>query len=250
MTIFSNIIKKTKKLIKNSDFQIVDFSFSYPYSYVLIEDDEGNKSLGVAMMLLEEIHPKMRFEIKKDIDDFLVESYDIVDRTLTLAFINAVSQYYIKLDEEDFKRTLLDVVDNNKKVALIGNMTPIVKYLKNNYNNLEIYIFERNPKNINENVYSDSYEYSLLPNMDVVFISGTSLLNNTIDMILDRAKNSINVLVGATAQLYPEFLKEYNVDYIASTKIYDIEKVLKFLKSGSSFGYYSAKLSKKYMVKL
>ncbi|MFU8652209.1 Rossmann-like domain-containing protein [Methanotorris formicicus] len=136
-----------------------------------------------------------------------------------------------------------------KKIAFIGNMMPLVKTLKEN-GNFEFYIFERNPKHITNETITGSFEYSLLPKMDAVLISGTSLLNGSLDMILDRAKNArLKILVGPTAQILPEFIGDYEIDYIASVRTTDIDKTLINLKFGSSFGLFK-KYSKKYVVKV
>jgi len=75
-----------------------------------------------------------------------------------------------------------------------------------------------------EETLSDTFEYHLLPKMDAVLISGTSLVNDTIDFILERSKNvRLKILVGPTAQALPEFFKGY-VTHVASIKVVDIEK--------------------------
>ncbi|ACV24530.1 Rossmann-like domain-containing protein [Methanocaldococcus fervens] len=255
--IIDHIIKKAKDITNNYKFKILDFSFALPYSYVLIEKD-GKKSLGVAMTLLEEYKghsEKRKVDFgEKTIEDFITmaNDLDVINRTLGLAAINAVSQYFIKLNEDDYKRDVINLILNKKgikKIAFIGNMMPLVKMLKEK-GDFEFYVFERNPKISTPETISDAFEYTLLPKMDAVLISGTSILNNSLDMILDRAKNAkLKILVGPSAQILPEFVKGYGIDYIASTHILGIDKALYNLKLGSSFGLFK-KYSKKYIVKV
>ena len=257
--IINNIVKKVNDFLNSNgyEFKILDFSFALPYSYVLIEKD-NKKALGVAMTLLEEYRGnsekrKMDFE-NKTLEDFvnMANDFDIINRTLGLATINAISQYFIKLTENDYNRDIAHLILNRngiEKIAFIGNMVPLVKTLKEK-GDFKFYIFERNPKNTTPETISDGFEYSLLPEMDAVLISGTSLLNNTLDMILDRAKNAkIKILIGPSAQILPDFIKGYGIDYIASIHTTNIEKALYNLKLGSSFGLFK-KYSKKYVVKV
>ncbi len=240
--IIEKIIKNTKRLIKNKDFEILDFSFSLPYTYVYLSC-EKKESLGVAMTLVEEYKYKKDKIFLKDIDDFIenANSLDITYRTLGLATINAISQYFIKLKEENFRIDIISILKQYdiKNLGMIGYMKPLLKILKD-YN---LYIFERNPTLKDENVISDSLEYNLLPKMDALLISGTSLLNSTIDMILDRGKNAkIKMLVGPTAQVLPF----EDVEYFASIYIPNPKQTLYYLKLGSSYGIF--RLGKKYVI--
>ncbi|WP_457613938.1 Rossmann-like domain-containing protein [Methanocaldococcus sp.] len=237
---------------KEKNFRIIDFSFALPYSYVLIESN-GKKALGVAMTLLEEYkgHGNRKgINIGKNLEDFInmADSFDIVERTLGLSAINALSQYYFnfEVNGKDAAELILNR-DDVKKVAFIGNMIPLVRILRNS-NKYSIYVFERNSSLSNENTLSDTFEYRLLPEMDVVFISGTSLLNDTLDFILERSKNAkLKVLVGATAQLLPDLIKGFGITHIASTKIIDVDKTLLYLKFASSSMLFKG-ASKKYTI--
>ncbi|WP_236610554.1 Rossmann-like domain-containing protein [Methanocaldococcus villosus] len=235
-----------KKVLKriDEDFEIVDFSFALPYTYVLIKGKKGN-SIGLAMTLIEDIQfCESEFD-EIDVRTFIekVDSVNIIERTIGLATINAVSQYYLNLEGAKFDDAT-GIIKDVKKVAIIGNMKPIVNKLKNR--GYEVYVFERNPRLKSIDTLSDCFEYNLLPNMDAVLISGTSLINDSIDMILERSKKAkIKVLVGATAQALPEFFKGY-LTHIASVKIINIKKVLLNLKLGSSSKLFSNEYSRKY----
>ncbi|ACX72799.1 protein of unknown function DUF364 [Methanocaldococcus vulcanius M7] len=253
------IIEKIKERALNllsreeEDFKVIDFSFALPYSYVLIENN-GKKALGVAMTLLEEYKghgTKKNVNINKNLEDLInkVDSFDIVERTLGLAAINAVSQYYFNVEANGKDASTLILNRNDiKNIAFIGNMIPLVRILRNNKYN--IYVFERNSSLFNENTLSDTFEYRLLPEMDAVFISGTSLLNDTLDFILERSKNAkLKVLVGATSQLLPDLIKGSGITHIASTKVIDVDKALLYLKFASSSMLFKG-ASKKYTIEV
>ena len=238
-----------KKALKLADgLELVDFGFALPYTWVLVEGPEG-KALGVAMTLPEEVQryrnsidePSLRAFIER------ADSLNVIERTLGLAAINAVSQYYIELSDAEFADVLELLPENAGKVALIGNMPPLARALRGK--NLEVFVFERNAKLWDKDTYSDALEYHLLPEMDAVIASASCLVNGTIDMLLDRVKKAeLFVLTGPTGQLLPEFLKGTGVTHLASMKVIDFEKAILGLKLGSFKGFEDG--NRKYVVKV
>ncbi|HDH44490.1 MAG TPA: hypothetical protein ENG66_03750 [Thermococcus sp.] len=244
--ILKQLKEKAMKKIKE-DFRILDFSFALPYTYVVLEGPEG-KAIGLAMTLPEEIGEyKTSFKspsLKEFIDK--TDSLNIIERTLGVATINAISQYYIDLTQST-SQDATDLIDDAKKIAVIGNMPPIVRTLKEK--GKEIFVFERNPKLWDRETLSDSLEYYLLPEMDAVIVSGSALVNCTLNMIVKRSKKAKKIiLTGATAQILPEFLKGSGVTHLASVKVIDMEKAILNLKMGSFRGF--GEQSRKYVVEV
>ncbi|ALM74477.1 Rossmann-like domain-containing protein [Thermococcus barophilus] len=245
------ILRKLKKealRIIDEDFTIVDFSFALPYTYVVIEG-KRRKSLGVAMTLPEEIQMYSNEIEDVDVRKFIekLDSLNIIERTLAIATINAVSQYYIDLSRAKNEDAVELLDDSIEKVAVIGNMHPIVKTLKER--GFDVYVFERNLKLWDRETLSDSLEYWLLPEMDAVIVSGSALVNATLDMILERSKKAkLIVLTGPTAQLLPELLRGSGVTHLASMKVLNIERALTKLKLGTFRGF--EKENKKYIIEV
>lgn len=75
---------------------------------------------------------------------------------------------------------------------------------------------------------------SILPQADVVGITGTSLINHTIEKLLDLSKGSFIVLVGPTSPLSP-VLFDWGVDVISGTKVVEPEKALRSISEGAIF---------------
>ena len=238
-----------KKALKLADgLELVDFGFALPYTWVLVEGPEG-KALGVAMTLPEEVQRYRNSIDEPSLNVFIerADSLNVIERTLGLAAINAVSQYYIELSDAEFADVLELLPENTGKVALIGNMPPLVRELRNN--GYEVYVFERNAKLWDKDTYSDALEYHILPEMDAVIASASCLVNGTIDMLLDRAKKAeLFVLTGPTGQLLPEFLRGTGVTHLASMKVIDFEKAILGLKLGSFKGFEEG--NRKYVVKV
>lgn len=243
-------LKEKALSIVDEDLRILDFSFALPYTYVLIGGKKG-KALGVAMTLPEEIQVyKSSFE-EISVESFIEKSnsLNIIERTLGIAAINAVSQYCIDLSgasEEDGSEIVFKT-EGIRRVALIGNMPPLVKSMKER--GYEVYVFERNPKIMDKETLSDALEYRLLPKMDALLISGSALINDTLDLILERSKKAkLRILVGPSAQALPEFFKETGITHIASMKVINIDKALLKLKLGSFRGF--GEESKKYLIRV
>lgn len=242
-----NVIKERVKTISDG-FSIEDFSFGLPYSYVIVEKD-GQCSMGVAMTIPEEVQHYENSFHDVSISTFInaIESKNIIERTLALATVNAVSQYYINISNS-MQMDINEIITHlNGKVGVIGNMPPVVKELKENGKN--VYVFERNTRLWHEEVLSDTLEYSMLPEMDIVISTASVLVNNTIDLIVERSKNAKSIiLVGATGQILPELLKETGITHIASMKTKNIERAKHALKKGD-YGKF-VKANQKYIFEI
>ncbi|MCD6525060.1 MAG: hypothetical protein J7K48_08770 [Thermococcus sp.] len=228
---------KRKALKLSSEIELIDFGFALPYTWVLVEGERG-KALGVAMTLPEEIQRYTNSISEPSLEAFIerADSLNVIERTLGLAAINAVSQYHIDLSGAEWVDVLELLPEDAGKVALVGNMPPLAKALRER--GYKLYVFERNPKLWDRETLSDTLEYHLLPEMDAVIASASCLVNGTVDMLIDRAKNArLFVLTGPTGQLLPEFLKGTRVTHLAAMKVVDVQKALLGLKLGSFKGF-------------
>ncbi|NJE48258.1 DUF364 domain-containing protein [Thermococcus sp. 9N3] len=244
--LLGRIKREALKLTKG--LRLVDFGFALPYTWVLVQGPEG-RALGVAMTLPEEVQRYRNSVTEPSLEAFIerADSINSIERTLALAAINAVSQYHIDLADAEWVDVLDLIPENAGKVALIGNMPPLVRELR--ARGYEIYVFERNARLWDKDTFSDALEYHLLPEMDAVIASASCLVNGTIDMLLERSKRAkLFVLTGPTGQLLPEFLKGTGVTHLAAMKVTDLEKALLGLKLGSFKGFEEG--NKKYVVEV
>ena len=244
--LLSRIKKKALRLADN--LELVDFGFALPYTWVLVEGPEG-KALGVVMTLPEEVQRYRNSITEPSLKAFIgrADSLNVIERTLGLATINAVSQYHIDLSDAKWVDVLELLPEDAGKVALIGNMPPLTKALRER--GFNVVVFERNAKLWDKDTYSDALEYHLLPEMDAVIASASCLVNGTIDMLLERAKRArLFVLTGPTGQLLPEFLEGTGVTHLAAMKVVEIERALLGLKLGSFRGFEEG--NRKYVVEV
>ena len=74
----------------------------------------------------------------------------------------------------------------------------------------------------------------ILPECDVVGITGTSFINHTLEGLLNLCKKAFVVLIGPTSPLSP-ILFEYGIDAICGSKVVDVDKVVRSISEGATF---------------
>ena len=117
----------------------------------------------------------------------------------------------------------------NKRVALIGHF-PFVPKLRQAAK--EVWVIERDPR---EGDVGEEQAEHLVPQADVVGITGTAFINHTIEHLLALCcRDAYVVVLGATAPLSP-VLFDYGVDAISGTKVIQPEVVLRYVDQGATF---------------
>ena len=124
---------------------------------------------------------------------------------------------------------LLAIKGENKKVAIIGHF-PFVTRLRTVTK--ELWVIEQNPQ---EGDFTEAESERLLPQADVVGITGTAFTNHTIEHLLSLCNpNTYVVILGGTVPLAP-VLFDYGVSAISGTKVVDPETVLHCVSQGATF---------------
>ena len=124
---------------------------------------------------------------------------------------------------------LLAQEGKGKEVALIGHF-PFVNKLREAARCL--WVIEKHPQ---EGDIAETEAESLIPQADVVGITGSAFINHTIDHLLGLCSPKAYVVVlGATTPLSP-VLFDYGVNAIAGTKVIDPKTVLRYVSQGTTF---------------
>jgi len=124
---------------------------------------------------------------------------------------------------------LLAEKGKGKKVALIGHF-PFVLQLRQVVK--ELWVIEQHPR---EGDFTESEAESLVPQADVVGITGMAFTNHTIEGLLSLCRTEAYVIIlGPTAPLSP-ILFHHGVDAISGTKVVDPEAVLRGVSQGATF---------------
>jgi len=117
----------------------------------------------------------------------------------------------------------------DKHVAIVGHF-PFIPQLCNLVQTL--WVLEKTPRpgDLDAEKAAD-----ILPQADVVGITGTAFINHTIDELLTLCKkDSWVMMIGATSPLSP-VLFDYGVDMIAGSKVVDLQKAMNCIGQGATF---------------
>jgi uncharacterized protein (DUF4213/DUF364 family) len=114
-------------------------------------------------------------------------------------------------------------------VGMVGHFEPVLRQHGHRIGTL--YVFERAP--LAEGVYPDWAEDIYLPECDVVIVTGTTLINKTIDHVLSLCESAREVvLMGASATLCPDVFRAHGVHLLAGTLVTDANRALRVISEG------------------
>ena len=151
-----------------------------------------------------------------------------IETAIGLAALNSLLQE----DEERFARLnaaeYLASRGQGAAVALIGHF-PFVERLRPAVG--ELWVIELAPE---DGDYPASMAPLLLPRADVVGITGSALVNHTLDGLLGLCRSGVPiVLVGPTTPMSP-VLFDHGVTVLAGTRVRDEASVLRTVSQGAS----------------
>lgn len=116
-----------------------------------------------------------------------------------------------------------------KRVATIGHF-PFVPRLRRIVK--QPWVIERNPQ---EGDFLEAEAENLIPQADVVGITGAAFTNHTIEHLLQLCSpKAYVVMLGGTAPLSP-VLFDHDIDAVSGTKVIDNETVLRCVSQGATF---------------
>ncbi len=188
----------------------------------------------------------------KTISELLSWSYQSpsLRRIIGIATLNGVSQHILKIINPYtvLKTDLLEYLNitNDTKVIFIGLIKPLIRKVGKLTKTITLvedslsispefkqFTCKNNIEQLNHDDLST----------DILFCTGTTLINNTIEDILERFKRKARkiVLLGPTASLIPDILFDHGVDIVGGMEILNSEDTLRILQEGGG-----TKIFKKY----
>ncbi len=115
-----------------------------------------------------------------------------------------------------------------KNIAIIGHF-PFAQKLRAQAANL--WILERAKK---PGTLPESEAENILPQCDVVCMTGTTLINHSFDRMMALCRNAFVILTGPTSPLSP-VLFDYGVDVISGCRVTDADLVNHYITQGATF---------------
>lgn len=155
-------------------------------------------------------------------------SDNVLEASIGMAAINSL----IDIDETScVGENAFDVLarkGRNRNVAVVGHF-PWIPKLREIAGTL--WVIEQRPQ---EGDLPAEAAEEVLPQADVVGITGTSFENHTVERLLALSKNSFIVMLGPTTPLSP-VLFDYGVDILAGVKVIEPDKTIRSISQGAMF---------------
>jgi uncharacterized protein (DUF4213/DUF364 family) len=162
-------------------------------------------------------------------------------KIIGLATLNAVSQHILKIINP-YKKVKGDITDSLKinketNITFIGLMKPIIRKVSQTTRNLTI--IEDNIEisaEFKDLIVKSNVDQLKIDDLstDILFCTGTTILNNTLEDILEKFRYRAGkiVVIGPTASMIPDLLFDNGVDIVGGMKIVDSSEVLKIIEEG------------------
>ena len=171
----------------------------------------------------------------------MFESTDKIESAVALATSNALSN---TLKEDCLKGDTLEYLDlhPDDRVGMIGYFAPLISVLRNKISSLMVFEQKEMPTH---DVLPEEEVYGNLPHCQIAFITATSILNHTIDSILDAAQSCREVvLLGASTPLIPEVFKGTPVTVLSGVVVTRPEHIMRIVSEGGGMRFFKNNIQK------
>ncbi len=186
----------------------------------------------------------MQITGQKVTDLFETSKKSKITDTLKIAVLNAVSTKIIangnyRVIENADPIDLLDLFQP-QTITIVGAFQSYIEKLSGSHHRL--FILELNKDALHEEhkkYYVPASEYNnVIPNSDVLIITGLTLVNNTIDDLLSFVPENCRVVVtGPSGSIIPDVLFQHGVHMIGATRITKPVELFNLVAQGGS-GYH------------
>ena len=153
----------------------------------------------------------------------------LLQASVGMAAINSALEVNLNKCQNINAAEVLYEKGKNKKIVIVGHF-PFVNKLRELAK--ELWVVERKPQSGD---IPASEAKRVIPQADVIAITGTALINGTMGELLSWCpKESIVMVLGATTPLSPVWF-DYGVDLISGTRVTDPELLLRLISEGVVF---------------
>jgi len=155
-------------------------------------------------------------------------SDSLLEASIGMATINSL----IEVDESKcVEKNAFEILlekGGEKNVAVVGHF-PWIPRLRGKVGNL--WVLEQR---LREGDLPAQDSARILPECDVVGITGTSFINHTLEGLLNLCRKAYIVMIGPTTPL-SSILFDHGIDVICGTKVIDSERLIRFISEGATF---------------
>lgn len=164
----------------------------------------------------------------------LARSWDLGESAVGVATLNALSQIILEKRKSEYVMSFGDFIDEldvgeDDVVGMVGYFGPFIPKLKKICKKL--YIFERGMRKP-ETLPDTAAEY-ILPEVDVAILTGSAIVNKSLEHLLELAKNAREIgVVGPSTSFIPDPLFKRGATIVGGIEVVDPRKVMKVIKEG------------------
>jgi uncharacterized protein (DUF4213/DUF364 family) len=159
----------------------------------------------------------------------MAHSKSILEAAIGMATINSLISIDLESCVELNARDLIAEKGQGKRIAMVGHF-PFIPKLRELAE--ELWVIEKNPR---KDDFTEEQAENLIPQADVVGITGTAFTNHTLEDLLRLCDPRAYVLVlGDTAPL-SSILFDYGMNAVCGTKVVDPELALRCVSEGANF---------------
>jgi uncharacterized protein (DUF4213/DUF364 family) len=159
-----------------------------------------------------------------------IKSNATIERSMALALINALNyQHALQLPEDDKNEILFEQfkIKKGTKVAMVGYFGPLIKRFEQREAVLDILDQSRGLGRI-EDFYKKLKNWA-----DVLFLTSTSILNNSTEEILANVQDNVQTLMlGPSTPMVAGAFDHLTVHMLAGTVPLDSENIIKAVRHG------------------
>jgi uncharacterized protein (DUF4213/DUF364 family) len=156
------------------------------------------------------------------------KSESLLEASIGMATINSL----IEVDESKcVEKNAFEILlekGEGKNVAVVGHF-PWIPKLREKIKNF--WVLEQR---LREGDLPAEEAERILPQCDVVGITGTSFINHTLEGLLSLCRKAYIVMIGPTTPLSP-ILFDHGIDAICGAKVIDADKVIRSISEGATF---------------
>lgn len=166
-----------------------------------------------------------------------IKSWNLSEASMAMAACNAYYNSKERMDElschEPYENYCTHGLNmSGAKIALVGHLT-VTEEMQNQAEN--IYILEKTPQ---PGDYPDSACDYILPQCDIVIITGSAIINKTLPHLLELCKNATcTILVGPSVPMCPELL-DFGIDRLSGMVVENKKDMIAQVLSGRAVSPY------------
>jgi hypothetical protein len=165
----------------------------------------------------------------------------LVESSVGVAIANALTNRKKGGEKEG---DVLDILEfrEDDRVGMVGFFGPLAAPLRKRVR--ELLVFERTSR-IAKNIYPAEKAIEELPKCDIALITSTSLINGTMDSLVEASQKCREiVLLGASTLLLPEIFRSLGVTLLSGIIVSDSPDILQIISEGGGMRFFKDHIKK------